>query len=316
MGAWLDVAAALRDESAAPGSGLREAMAAHRDADRRSSSRPCRDLARPNGRALSEPMVERVRALSRWPLTDAPSADRPPTPSGRAPAGRADRGGRRGRCRAARAGARGEGPRGGAARGARASGRPSVEAEREAERRAALMQRVEEARDAHERLAADARGARRGRPRRRPSGSRRRSARCTAGSPRPRPRSEAARDAVQAAERRGARARDRSPRSCAGRAARRVPGMTYVARRRPLRHDALPPLRPQRPPAARRLARPVAQLRRRPAARATSARSSAAPSTSASPTSTSPTTTARRPARRRRTSAASWRPTCAATATS
>ena len=38
-------------------------------------------------------------------------------------------------------------------------------------------------------------------------------------------------------------------------------------RRRPLRLDALPPLRPQRPASARDLARPVAQLRRRPHAR-------------------------------------------------
>ena len=58
--------------------------------------------------------------------------------------------------------------------------------------------------------------------------------------------------------------------------------------------------RAQRPEAARDLARPVAQLRRRPPVRDASAPSCAAPSTSASPTSTWPTTTARRPARPRR----------------
>ena len=70
--------------------------------------------------------------------------------------------------------------------------------------------------------------------------------------------------------------------------------MTYVPD--PNRYDAhaLPPLRAQRPAAARDLARPLAQLRRRPTRSRPSARSCAAPSTSASPTSTSPTTTARR----------------------
>ncbi len=72
---------------------------------------------------------------------------------------------------------------------------------------------------------------------------------------------------------------------------------------RALRPDGVPALRPQRPPAAGALARPVAELRRRPAARDRSARSSAAPSTSASPTSTWPTTTGRPTARPRRTSA-------------
>ena len=78
-------------------------------------------------------------------------------------------------------------------------------------------------------------------------------------------------------------------------------------RRRPLRLDALPALWAQRPEAAGDLARPVAQLRRRPAVRHASARSCAGRSTSASPTSTWPTTTARRTARPRRTSAGSSR---------
>ena len=66
------------------------------------------------------------------------------------------------------------------------------------------------------------------------------------------------------------------------------------AARHALRLDAVPPLRPQRPAAAGHLARPLAQLRRRPAARDARAPSCAAPSTSASPTSTWRTTTARR----------------------
>ena len=44
-------------------------------------------------------------------------------------------------------------------------------------------------------------------------------------------------------------------------------GMTYVPAADRYDADALPPLRPQRPQAARDLARPVAELRRRPAAR-------------------------------------------------
>ena len=63
-------------------------------------------------------------------------------------------------------------------------------------------------------------------------------------------------------------------------------------------------MRAQRAPAAGRLARPVAELRRRVVRSRPSARSCAAPSTSASPTSTSPTTTGRPTARPRRTSGA------------
>ena len=71
------------------------------------------------------------------------------------------------------------------------------------------------------------------------------------------------------------------------------------------RYDScLPPLRAQRPAAAGALARPLAELRRRPAVRRQRARSCAARSTSASRTSTSRTTTARRTAPPRRTSAA------------
>ena len=68
----------------------------------------------------------------------------------------------------------------------------------------------------------------------------------------------------------------------------------------PLRPDALPAVRPPWPAAARDLAGPVAQLRRRHSRSRPSGRSCAARSTSASPTSTWPTTTARPTAARRR----------------
>ena len=74
MGAWLDVADALRTESAAPGAGLREAMAAHREATGQ-LVKAVRDGARPNGRALSAPMLERVRALLQAALTDPEQAE-------------------------------------------------------------------------------------------------------------------------------------------------------------------------------------------------------------------------------------------------
>ena len=75
MGAWLDVAEALRTESAAPGAGLREAMAAHREATGQ-LVKAVRDLARPGGKPLSEPMLERVRALLQAALTDPEQAER------------------------------------------------------------------------------------------------------------------------------------------------------------------------------------------------------------------------------------------------
>ena len=146
MGAWLDVAAALRDESAAPGSGLREAMAAHREATGR-LVKAVRDQARPNGRKLSEPMVERVRALLQSALTDADQAER------------------------LRAGRIAEGddaelelPEREAGATDRATGRREErdreeaerEAQREAERRAELERRVEAAREELERRGEEA----------------------------------------------------------------------------------------------------------------------------------------------------------------
>jgi hypothetical protein len=74
VGAWLDVAEELRDVSANPGAGLREAMAAHRDATR-SLIAMVRDRARPGGKPLSDPMLERVRELLQAATVDASVAD-------------------------------------------------------------------------------------------------------------------------------------------------------------------------------------------------------------------------------------------------
>jgi hypothetical protein len=62
IGAWLDAAEELRDASARPSSALREAMAGHREATRMLLG-VVRDRARPGGKPLSEPMLERVREL-------------------------------------------------------------------------------------------------------------------------------------------------------------------------------------------------------------------------------------------------------------
>ena len=70
IGAWLDAAEELRDVSADPGAGLREAMAAHRDATRTLLA-VVRDRARPGGKPLSDPMLERVRALLQAATVDA-----------------------------------------------------------------------------------------------------------------------------------------------------------------------------------------------------------------------------------------------------
>jgi hypothetical protein len=62
IGAWLDAAESLRDASARPSSALRGAMAGHREATRMLLG-VVRDRARPGGKPLSEPMLERVREL-------------------------------------------------------------------------------------------------------------------------------------------------------------------------------------------------------------------------------------------------------------
>jgi DNA repair exonuclease SbcCD ATPase subunit len=109
---WLDAAAALREASANPGAGLREAMSEHRDATRKLIA-AARDRTRPGGRALSEPMLERVRellqaatadpeqaeALRRGTIVESGGDEEAPEPLARAAAGGggggADRGSRR-----------------------------------------------------------------------------------------------------------------------------------------------------------------------------------------------------------------------------
>jgi hypothetical protein len=72
--AWLDAAEALRAATAAPGPGLRDAMAAHR---RQTSALldVVRRTARPNGKPLTGPMLERVRALLADATADPGAAD-------------------------------------------------------------------------------------------------------------------------------------------------------------------------------------------------------------------------------------------------
>jgi hypothetical protein len=74
VGAWLDAAEELRAVSASPGRGLREAIEAHRDATRTLLG-VVRDRARPGGKPLSEPMLERVRELLQAATVDAGVAE-------------------------------------------------------------------------------------------------------------------------------------------------------------------------------------------------------------------------------------------------
>ena len=74
VGDWLGAAEALRDASARPGKGLREAMAAHREATR-SLVALARERAQPGGKPLSEPMLERVRALLQEATVDEDRAE-------------------------------------------------------------------------------------------------------------------------------------------------------------------------------------------------------------------------------------------------
>lgn len=75
---WLDAAEALRDASAAAdrssGDALRAAMTGHRDATKRLVAR-VREHARPNGRKLSEPMLDRVRELLQSATADPARAE-------------------------------------------------------------------------------------------------------------------------------------------------------------------------------------------------------------------------------------------------
>jgi hypothetical protein len=74
IGAWLDAAEQLRDASAHPSSALREAMAGHREATR-TLVNVVRERARPGGKPLSEPMVERVRELLQAATVDPDVGD-------------------------------------------------------------------------------------------------------------------------------------------------------------------------------------------------------------------------------------------------
>jgi hypothetical protein len=78
VGEWLDAAEALRDASSHAGRGgggaLREAIGAHRDATRRVLG-TVREQARPNGRELSEPMLDRVRELLQAATADPARAE-------------------------------------------------------------------------------------------------------------------------------------------------------------------------------------------------------------------------------------------------
>ena len=66
----MEVADALREASANPGPGLRDAMAAHREATTQ-LVRLVRPGGRPGGKPLSEPMLDRVRALLQEATVDA-----------------------------------------------------------------------------------------------------------------------------------------------------------------------------------------------------------------------------------------------------
>jgi hypothetical protein len=78
VAAWLDATDALREASAradrTSGAALRAAMTAHRDATRRLLA-TVRDSAHPNGRALTEPMLDRVRALLQAATADPARAE-------------------------------------------------------------------------------------------------------------------------------------------------------------------------------------------------------------------------------------------------
>ena len=78
LGGWLEAAEALRAASAGAdrqsGDALRAAMAAHREATRRVLA-TVREHARPNGRELSEPMLDRVRDLLQAATADPARAE-------------------------------------------------------------------------------------------------------------------------------------------------------------------------------------------------------------------------------------------------
>ena len=75
IAAWVEVAGALRAASADPGPGLRDAMAAHREATAQ-LVRLVGQEVRPGGKPLSEPMLARVRTLLQEATVDAERAER------------------------------------------------------------------------------------------------------------------------------------------------------------------------------------------------------------------------------------------------
>ena len=160
---WLATADGLRDASAnaaeVGGDALRAAMAAHRTATGDLIAL-VRERARPGGRALSEPMVDRVRALLQAATVDPGQAER--LRAGRVSEDEAAAG-EPAPPRAKRAG--GEAAPAAAPRAKRAGGEAALDraaqaAEREAaeraERHAELERRVAEAADEAERLTAAA----------------------------------------------------------------------------------------------------------------------------------------------------------------
>jgi hypothetical protein len=79
IGAWIEATEALRDASTRAsevgGDALRAAMAAQREATRAVLA-AARDKVRPNGRELSEPMLDRVRHLLQLAMLDAGESER------------------------------------------------------------------------------------------------------------------------------------------------------------------------------------------------------------------------------------------------
>jgi hypothetical protein len=75
VAAWVEVADALRAASADPGPGLRDAMAAHREATVQ-LVRLVHQEVKPGGKPLSEPMLARVRTLLQEATVDGERAER------------------------------------------------------------------------------------------------------------------------------------------------------------------------------------------------------------------------------------------------
>ena len=75
IAAWVEVADALRAASADPGPGLRDAMAAHREATTQ-LVRLVHQEIKPGGKPLSEPMLTRVRTLLQEATVDGERAER------------------------------------------------------------------------------------------------------------------------------------------------------------------------------------------------------------------------------------------------